>query len=86
MDVLGDAHKILDDLGVHFVTCANVATAAALLGASINYPLPGAAVWKSVVGTNVAPDALSNLGSAGVKGGAMIVLGEDYGKGASIIQ
>ena len=86
MDVLGDAHEILDDLGVHFETCANEATAAAMLGASINYPLPGAAVWKSVVGTNVAPDALSNLGSAGVKGGAMIVLGEDYGKGASIIQ
>ena len=86
MDVLGDAHEILDDLGVHFETCANEAAAAAMLGASINYPLRGAAVWKSVVGTNVASDALSNLGSAGVKGGAVIVLGEDYGEGASIIQ
>ena len=86
MDVLGDAHEILDDLGVHFETCANEATAAAMLGASINYPLRGAAVWKSVVGTNVASDALANLGSAGVKGGAVIVLSEDYGEGASIIQ
>src|SRR5574339_292125 len=38
------------------------------------------------VGTNVASDALSNLASAGVKGGALIVLGEDYGEGSSIIQ
>ena len=42
--------------------------------------------WKSTVGTNVASDALSNLASAGVKGGALIVIGEDYGEGASIIQ
>lgn len=86
MDVLGDAQEILDELGVHFEACANEAAAAAMLGASINYPLRGAAVWKSVVGTNVASDALSNLASAGVKGGALIVLGEDYGEGASIIQ
>jgi len=43
-------------------------------------------VWTSVVGTNVASDALSNLASAGVKGGAVIIVGEDYGEGASIIQ
>ena len=86
MDVLADAHEILDDLGVHFEACANEAAAAAMLGASINYPMRGAAVWKSTVGTNVASDALSNLASAGVKGGAVIVLGEDYGEGASIIQ
>jgi len=46
----------------------------------------GAVAFKSTVGTNVASDALSNLASAGVKGGAMIVLGEDYGEGSSIIQ
>ena len=57
-----------------------------MLGASINYPLRGAVTWKSTVGTNVASDALSNLASAGVKGGALIVIGEDYGEGASIIQ
>ncbi len=79
VDVLNDARDILDDLGVHVETCANEAAAAAMLGASINYPLRGAATWKSVVGTNVASDALSNLSSAGVKGGALIIIGEDYG-------
>ena len=39
-----------------------------------------------MVGTNVASDALSNLSSAGVTGGALIIVGEDYGDGASIIQ
>ncbi|MDH5738073.1 MAG: indolepyruvate ferredoxin oxidoreductase subunit alpha, partial [Gammaproteobacteria bacterium] len=86
MDVLGDAQEILDDLGVHYESCPSEAAAAAMLGASINYPLRGAVVWKSVVGTNVASDALSNVASAGVKGGALIILGEDYGEGASIIQ
>jgi indolepyruvate ferredoxin oxidoreductase, alpha subunit len=42
--------------------------------------------WKSIVGTNVAADALSNLASPGVIGGALIVLGEDFGEGASVIQ
>ena len=86
MDVLNDARDILDDLGVHVETNASEAGAAAMLGASINYPLRGAVTFKSTVGTNVAADALSNLASAGVKGGALIVLGEDYGEGASIIQ
>ena len=86
MDVLADAAEVLDDLGVHFETSASEATAAAMLAASINYPLRGAVTWKSTVGTNVASDALSNLASAGVKGGALIILGEDYGEGASIMQ
>jgi indolepyruvate ferredoxin oxidoreductase alpha subunit len=86
MDVLNDAREILDGLGVHVETNANEAGAAAMLGASINYPMRGAVAFKSTVGTNVASDALSNLASAGVKGGALIVLGEDYGEGASIIQ
>ncbi len=86
MDVLNDARDILDDLGVHVETNASEAGAAAMLGASINYPLRGAVTWKSTVGTNVASDALSNLASAGVKGGAVVIIGEDYGEGASIIQ
>ncbi|MGQ0663826.1 MAG: thiamine pyrophosphate-dependent enzyme [Pseudomonadota bacterium] len=86
MDVLADARDILDDLGVDFVPGASEAGAAAMLGASINYPVRGAVTWKSVVGTNVASDALSNLASAGVKGGTLIVIGEDYGEGASIVQ
>jgi indolepyruvate ferredoxin oxidoreductase alpha subunit len=86
MDVLNDARDILDELGVHVETNANEAGAAAMLGASINYPMRGAVAFKSTVGTNVASDALSNLASAGVTGGTVIVLGEDYGEGASIIQ
>ncbi len=86
MDVLNDARDIISELGVHIETNASEAGAAAMLGASINDPLRGAVTVKSTVGTNVASDALSNLASAGVKGGALIVLGEDYGEGASIIQ
>jgi indolepyruvate ferredoxin oxidoreductase, alpha subunit len=86
LDVMVDAEDLLADLGVHVETCTNEAAAAAMLGASINYPLRGAVTWKSIVGTNVAADALSNLASPGVIGGALIVLGDDYGEGASVIQ
>jgi indolepyruvate ferredoxin oxidoreductase alpha subunit len=86
LDVLVDAEDIMGDLGVHLETCTNEASAAAMLGASINYPLRGAVTWKSIVGTNVAADALSNLASPGVVGGVLIILGEDYGEGASVIQ
>src|SRR6476469_8601559 len=86
LDVLVQSEGLLADLGIHLETCTNEAAAAAMLGASINYPLRGAVTWKSIVGTNVAADALSNLASPGVIGGAMIILGEDYGEGASVIQ
>src|SRR5205807_5002499 len=86
IDVMVEARDLLADLGVHLETCTNEAAAAAMLGASINYPLRGAVTWKSIVGTNVAADALSNLASPGVIGGAMIIIGEDYGEGASVIQ
>ena len=86
LDVMVQAKPYLDELGVHVEPCANEASAAAMLGASIHYPLRGAVTWKSIVGTNVAADALSNLASPGVIGGALIVVGEDYGEGASVIQ
>src|SRR5262245_34929815 len=86
LDVMVEAEDLLGELGVHVETCTNEASAAAILGASINYPLRGAVTWKSIVGTNVAADALSNLASPGVVGGALIILGEDYGEGASVIQ
>ncbi|OAM79123.1 indolepyruvate ferredoxin oxidoreductase subunit alpha [Devosia elaeis] len=86
MDVLADAKPVLDDLGVHFESSASEAAAAAMLAASINYSLRGAVTWKSTAGTNVASDALTNLASSGVKGGALIILGEDYGEGSSIPQ
>jgi indolepyruvate ferredoxin oxidoreductase, alpha subunit len=86
MDVLTDANDILEELGVRFEHSASEATAAATLGASVNYPLRGAVTFKSTVGTNVASDALANLASGGVTGGALIIVGEDYGEGSSIMQ
>src|SRR5712672_646276 len=86
MDVLADAQDILGELGVHFETSASEAAAAAMLSASVMYPIRGAVTRKSTAGTNVASDALSNLASGGVIGGALIVIGEDYGEGSSIMQ
>ncbi|MET0312249.1 MAG: indolepyruvate ferredoxin oxidoreductase subunit alpha [Burkholderiaceae bacterium] len=86
MDVLTDANDILRELGVHFEHSASEATAAATLAASVNYPLRGAVTFKSTVGTNVASDALANLASGGVTGGALLIVGEDYGEGSSIMQ
>ncbi|MBY0323051.1 MAG: indolepyruvate ferredoxin oxidoreductase subunit alpha [Reyranella sp.] len=86
MDVLADAQDILNDLGVHFESSASEATAAATLAASVMYPIRGAVTFKSPVGTNVASDALANLASGGVTGGALIIVGEDYGEGSSIMQ
>jgi len=86
LDVMVSARDYLGELGVHVEACSNEASAAAMLAASINYPVRGAVTWKSIVGSNVASDAMSNLASAGVQGGALIVVGEDYGDGASVIQ
>lgn len=86
MDVFADADPLLRELGVHFESNASEAAAAAMLAASVNYPLRGAVAWKSVVGTNVASDALSNVASGGVTGGALVIVGEDYGEGSSIMQ
>ena len=86
MDVLSDAQEILADHGIHFENSASEATAAATLAASVNYPLRGAITFKATVGTNVASDALANLASGGVTGGALVIVGEDYGEGSSIMQ
>ena len=86
MDVLSDAQGVLEELGVHFEASASEAAAAAMLAASVNYPVRGAVTWKSTVGTNVASDALANVASGGVTGGALIIVGEDYGEGSSIMQ
>ncbi len=86
LDVLADADDVLAELGIRFEASANEAAAAAALAASINYPLRGAATFKAPVGINVASDALANLSSSGVKGGALVIVGEDYGEGSSIMQ
>ena len=86
MDVLADAEELLGELGVRFEANANEAAAAAMLAASVHYPIRGAVTFKGPVGVNVASDALANLSSSGVTGGALIILGEDYGEGSSIMQ
>jgi indolepyruvate ferredoxin oxidoreductase, alpha subunit len=86
MDVLADAKDVLDELGVHFENSASEAAAAAMLAASVHYPIRGAVTFKSPVGINVASDAIANLASGGVTGGALIIIGEDYGEGSSIMQ
>ncbi|HKS83925.1 MAG TPA: indolepyruvate ferredoxin oxidoreductase subunit alpha [Pseudolabrys sp.] len=86
MDVLSDAQELLGKLGVQFSTSASEAAAAASLAASVMYPIRGAVTFKAPVGINVAADALANLASAGVTGGALVIIGEDYGEGSSIMQ
>lgn len=86
MDVMADAQELLSKLGVQFSASASEAAAAASLAASVMYPIRGAVTFKSTVGANVASDALANLASGGVKGGTLIILGEDYGEGSSIMQ
>lgn len=86
MDVLADAQDLLGELGVRFEANANEAAAAAMLAASVHYPMRGAVTFKGAVGVNVASDALANLASSGVTGGALVIVGEDYGEGSSIMQ
>ena len=86
MDVLADAQDVLDELGVRFEANASEAAAAAMLAASVHYPIRGAVTFKGPVGVNVASDALANLSSSGVTGGALVIVGEDYGEGSSIMQ
>ena len=86
MDVLADAEDLLGELGVRFEANANEAAAAAMLAASVHYPIRGAVTFKGPVGVNVASDALANLASSGVTGGALVIVGEDYGEGSSIMQ
>ncbi len=86
MDVLADAEELMGELGVRFEANASEAAAAAMLAASVHYPIRGAVTFKGSVGVNVASDALANLASSGVNGGALIIVGEDYGEGSSIMQ
>lgn len=86
MDVLADAEGLMAELNVRYEANASEASAAAMLAASVHYPIRGAVAFKGAVGVNVASDALANLSSSGVNGGALIIVGEDYGEGSSIMQ
>lgn len=79
IDVISQSYDpFLKDRGIYFDCSGNEASAAALMSASISYPIRGSVNWK-VVGTNVASDALSHICSSGVTGGALVIVGEDYG-------
>ena len=77
MDLLGDAYlPILKKMGIYFESSTNEAAAATKLYISVNEKIRGFVNWK-VVGTNVASDVLSHIASSGVKGGCVILIGED---------
>ncbi|MGI9553574.1 MAG: thiamine pyrophosphate-dependent enzyme [Thermodesulfobacteriota bacterium] len=79
IDAISDAYEpVLKEKGVYFDCSGNEASAASLLSASINHPVRGSVNWK-IVGTNVASDALAHICTSGVTGGALIIIGEDYG-------
>ena len=80
MDTVAAAEDLRAELGVHFQANSSEGAAAAMLGASINFPLRGAVIYKATAGSAVATDALANLASTGVTGGALILIGGDYGE------
>ncbi|MSP52226.1 MAG: indolepyruvate ferredoxin oxidoreductase subunit alpha [Alphaproteobacteria bacterium] len=80
LDTIAQAEDIRKELGIHVIAATSEAAAAATLGASINFPLRGVAIYKATAGTAVAADAINNLASAGVKGGTLIIVGGDYGE------
>ena len=45
LDVMVQAEPYLRELGVHVEACSNEASAAAMLGASLHYPVRGAVTW-----------------------------------------
>jgi indolepyruvate ferredoxin oxidoreductase, alpha subunit len=78
-DAISDSYeRILKPKGIYFEGSNNEASAAALLQLSVDNPVRGSVNWK-VVGTNVASDVLAHIASSGVKGGALVFVGEDYG-------
>ncbi|MDV2495592.1 MAG: indolepyruvate ferredoxin oxidoreductase subunit alpha [bacterium] len=79
LDLFAEAYEpILRDMGIYVEMSNNEASAASLLTTSVTHPIRGAVCWK-VVGTNVASDSLAHLAAAGVTGGVLIIVGEDYG-------
>lgn len=75
-------YTVLKDIAVQEST--NEAAAAAALRASISNRVRGAVAFK-VVGFNVASDVIAHVSSSGVTGGALILVGEDYGCNNTII-
>ncbi|MBI2058553.1 MAG: indolepyruvate ferredoxin oxidoreductase subunit alpha [Nitrospirae bacterium] len=74
----------LADRGVVIEESNNEASAAAALRASISSRIRGAVAFK-VLGLNFAADIVAHVASAGVTGGAVILVGEDYGCNNTIV-
>ena len=84
-DAQADSYDdLLAPMGIYFEASGNEAAAAALLAGSINHAMRGAVGWK-FVGTNVAADALAHVSGAGLTGGALCLVGEDYGLDSSSV-
>jgi indolepyruvate ferredoxin oxidoreductase alpha subunit len=77
-------NTVLRDLGIYAEESTNEAAAAAALRASVSNPVRGAVAFK-VVGFNVAADVIAHVASSGVTGGALILVGEDYGCNNTIV-
>ncbi len=77
-------HTVLKDAGIYAEESTNEAAAASALRSSISNPVRGAVAFK-IVGFNVAADVIAHVASSGVKGGALILVGEDYGCNNTIV-
>lgn len=85
LDAIADAYPHhLAPRGIYFDQSTNEAAAAALLATSLTEPVRGAVCWKHN-GNTVAGDALNHLGLVGVTGGALAIVGEDYGLESSAV-
>lgn len=85
MDAVADAYDpLLKEYGVYFESSSNEVSAGALLTTSVYGPVRGAVTWK-VVGNGVATDVVDHVSQLGVKDGAMIVVGEDYGVSSTTV-
>lgn len=85
LDAFADAYEpILKDYGCYFETSSNEMAAAAMLTASVFEPVRGAVTWK-VLGNGVGQDVVDHVSQLGVKDGAMIIVGEDYGGSSTTV-
>lgn len=85
MDAFADAYDpLLKKYGVYFESSSNEMAAAAMMTASVFEPVRGAVTWK-VLGNGVATDVIDHVSQLGVKDGAMIVVGEDYGGSSTTV-
>ena len=85
MDAVADAYEpVLKSYGVYFESSSNEMAAGAMMAASVFEPVRGAVTWK-VLGNGPATDVIDHVSQLGVKDGAMIIVGEDYGGSSTTV-